>query len=288
MDRVGFILKPDSPEATELVGQLVPWLHGRGVKTSVLEGDAARPTGADVVSDADLATAIDIAVVLGGDGTMLRAAALVADHGTPVLGVNLGRLGFLTPFDPADARGAIVAAMAGRLPRGERARLMVTFEAIGAPRVQRPALNDAVIHQGGAARLIELEACLDGKLIETYRADGLIVCTPSGSTAYNLAAGGPILAPGQAAMALTPICAHGLTNRPLVVPQSSTVTVTLGGNTRTAVLTVDGQWTRAIAPGDRVGITATARPLRMFLSDKNYFDILREKLRWGARSIHEK
>src|SRR5688500_3754465 len=104
---------------------------------------------------------------------MLRAAALVADHGTPVLGVNLGRLGFLTPFDPADARGAIVAALAGRLPRGERARLMVTYEASGAPRVQRPALNDAVIHQGGAARLIELEACLDGKLIETYRADGL-------------------------------------------------------------------------------------------------------------------
>ena len=272
MDRVGFILKPSSPEAAELVAQLVPWLTGR------TRG----------VADADLAAAVDIAVVLGGDGTMLRAASLVADHGTPVLGVNLGRLGFLTPFDPADARGTIVAALAGRLPRGERARLLVTFEPHDAPAIVRPALNDAVIHQGGAARLIELDACLDGKLIETYRADGLIVCTPSGSTAYNLAAGGPILAPGQAAMALTPICAHGLTHRPLVVPQSSQVTVTLGGESRTAVLTLDGQWTRAIAPGDRVSITATARPLRMFLSDKNYFDILREKLRWGARPVAEK
>jgi NAD+ kinase len=253
----------------------------------VLESDAPRPTGAAVVADADLAAAIDVAVVLGGDGTMLRAASLVADHGTPVLGVNLGRLGFLTPFDPADARGAIVAALAGRLPRGERARLMVTF-ASSAGTVQRPALNDAVIHQGGAARLIEIEARLDGKLVETYRADGLIVCTPSGSTAYNLAAGGPILVPGQAAMALTPICAHGLSHRPLVVPQTSDVTVTLGGDSRTAALTLDGQWTRAMAPGDRVGITATARPLRMFLSDKNYFDILREKLRWGARSLDTK
>ena len=285
MNRVGFILKP-SAEAAALLGDLAPWLRGRSVEVVTLETDAPRLEGARVVSEAELPGAVDIAVVLGGDGTMLRAAALVADHGIPVLGVNLGRLGFLTPFDPADARGAIVAALAGRLQRTERSRLMVSYAPASGPREQRPALNDAVIHQGGAARLVELEARLDNKVIAMYRADGLIICTSAGSTAYNLAAGGPILTPGQGAMALTPICAHALTNRPLVVPQSGGLSVTLGGDTHTAVLTIDGQWARNLSAGDRVDITATARPLRVFLSDKDYFDILREKLHWGITSEH--
>ena len=283
MNRVGFILKP-STEAAALFSDLVPWLRGRSVEVISLATDAPRLEGARLVSEEELPAAIDIAVVLGGDGTMLRAAWLVADHGIPVLGVNLGRLGFMTPFDPADARGAIVAALAGRLQRTERSRLMVTYVPASGRPEQRPALNDAVIHQGGAARLVELEARLDGKVIAMYRADGLIVCTSAGSTAYNLAAGGPILTPGQGAMALTPICAHALTNRPLVVPQSGNLSVILGGDTRTAVLTVDGQWSRQFATGDRVDITATARPLRVFLSDKLYFDILREKLHWGVVS----
>jgi NAD+ kinase len=280
VNRVGFILKP-SAEAAALLADLLPWLRGRSIEVVTLATDAPRLEGARVVAEEELASAIDMAVVLGGDGTMLRGASLVADHGIPVLGVNLGRLGFLTPFDPADARGAIVAALAGRLQRTERSRLMVSYvPSSGAPE-QRPALNDAVIHQGGAARLVELEARLDGKIIAMYRADGLIVCTSAGSTAYNLAAGGPILTPGQGAMALTPICAHALTNRPLVVPQSGGLSVTLGGGTETAVLTVDGQWSRTFTAGDRVDITATARPLRVFISDKDYFDILRQKLHWG-------
>jgi NAD+ kinase len=151
---------------------------------------------------------------------------------------------------------------------------------------ERIALNDTVIHQGGLARLIDLEARLDGKQIASYRADGLIVCTPTGSTAYNLAAGGPILAPDQAAMVMTPICAHSLTARPLVVPQTGTLTVALAGadDSRTAVVTVDGQWARSLTAGDRVEITATAAPLRVFMSSKGYFDILRQKLHWGRHS----
>lgn len=283
MNRVGFILKP-SAEAAALLADLVPWLRGRSVEVTTLATDEPRLDGVKLASEEELPGLIDIAIVLGGDGTMLRAAALVADHGIPVLGVNLGRLGFLTPFDPADARGAIVAALAGRLQRSERSRLMVSYVPASGRREYRPALNDAVVHQGGAARLVELEARLDGKVIATYRADGLIICTSAGSTAYNLAAGGPILSPGQGSMVLTPICAHALTNRPLVVPQSGNLSVTLGGETRSAVLTVDGQWMRTFAAGDRVDITATARPLRVFLSDKDYFDILRQKLHWGARS----
>ena len=284
MKRVGFILKSDSAEAVELFEQLAAWLHGRGMVAVVSEADGVAPPAAEVVAEKDLASDTDIAVVLGGDGTMLRAAGLVADQGIPVLGVNLGRLGFLTPFDPADARGAIVAALSGRLPRVERARLMVSHHAAGGGAITRAALNDAVIHQGGAARLIELEARLDGRLIGIYPVDGLIVCTPSGSTAYNLAAGGPILAPSQAAMVLTPICGHALTHRPLVVPHTATISITLASTRNNAVLTVDGQGMRPLGPGDRVDIKATARPLRTFQSDKDYFDILRDKLHWGARS----
>lgn len=287
MNRVGFILKPQSAEAPELLAELVPRLASRGRRILVLEQeDLALPAGAELIGDADLAASIDVAVVLGGDGTMLRAAHLVADQGIPILGVNLGRLGFLTPFDPADAKEAIGAALDGRLAIEERARLRVIHRPHIGVAEQRIALNDTVIHQGGLARLIDLEARLDDRLIASYRADGLIVCTPTGSTAYNLAAGGPILTPDQAAMVLTPICAHSLTARPLVVPQSGTVSVVLPGDdeSRTAVVTVDGQWARSFAPRDRIEITATAAPLRVFRSDKGYFDILREKLHWGART----
>ncbi|HTE53190.1 MAG TPA: NAD(+)/NADH kinase [Kofleriaceae bacterium] len=287
MNRVGFILKPQSTEAPALLADLVPRLHGRGLRTVVLAQEGLEvPGGAEVVTDEAMSDAIDIAVVLGGDGTMLRAASVVADHGIPILGINLGRLGFLTPFDPSEAKDAMTAALEGRLAIEERARLRVTHRALGGPAEERIALNDTVIHQGGLARLIDLEARLDGRLIASYRADGLIVCTPTGSTAYNLAAGGPILTPDQAAMVMTPICAHSLTARPLVVPQSGTVTVALSGgdDSRTAVVTVDGQWARSFASGDRIDITATAAPLRVFRSDKGYFDILREKLHWGART----
>lgn len=287
MNRVGFILKPQSAGAAELVADLVPRLTGGGRRAVLLsQEDMPRPPGAELVAEDQLAAAIDVAVVLGGDGTMLRAAALVADHGIPILGVNLGRLGFLTPFDPADAAGAIAAALDGLLTIEERARLRVTHRSGAGPAEERVALNDTVIHQGGLARLIDLEARLDGRLIASYRADGLIVCTPTGSTAYNLAAGGPILTPDQAAMVLTPICAHSLTARPLVVPQSGTVSVSLRASDErgTAVVTVDGQWARSFPPGDRIDITATAAPLRVFRSAKGYFDILREKLHWGARS----
>ncbi len=284
MNRIGFIIKPQSAEAAALLADLVPRLTSGGRRAFVLaQPDVPRLEGAALVAEEELAPAIDLAVVLGGDGTMLRAASLVADHGIPILGINLGRLGFLTPFDPAEAREAILLALQGKLGIDVRARLRVTLYPRGADPEERIALNDAVIHQGGLARLLDLEARLDGKLIASYRADGLIVSTPTGSTAYNLAAGGPILAPDQANMVMTPICAHSLTARPLVVSQTGTLALALAGadESRTAVVTVDGQWARNFTTGDRVEITATAAPLRVFQSSKGYFEILREKLHWG-------
>jgi NAD+ kinase len=288
MNRVGFILKPDTPAAGALLEDLAGWLRGRGDQPVVVAEDAVQPAGAVVVAAAELAAAVDMVVVLGGDGTMLYASNLVADAGIPVLGVNLGRLGFLSPFDPAGARDAIERALAGRLPIRKRMRLAATcVPAAGAEPFVRCALNDVVIHQSALARMIELEARLDGQLITRYQADGLIIATPTGSTAYNLAAGGPILLPGQAAMAITPICAHALTNRTLVVPKEQTISITILGGSMPAAnvaLTVDGQSAHALAPGDRVDVTAARRSFRIFVSDKTYFDILREKLNWGVRS----
>jgi NAD+ kinase len=284
VSRVGFILKPDKSEAGALLESMVPWLRANGHVPIVTTEDQVAPAGAEIVPEESLGAAVDLTVVLGGDGTMLRAARLVADHGKPVLGINLGQLGFLAGYAPDEARGALEAAVSGKLAIGERMRLAVTFRRAGGEPVRRTALNDAVIHQGAMARLVELDAHVDGEFVAAYRADGLIVSTPTGSTAYNMAAGGPIVIPGQAAMVLTPICAHSLTNRPLVIPAESTIRMRLGADTRGVVLTVDGQWAHSFLPGDDVEVTAAAMPLRLFAAAKSFFDVMRDKLNWGLRS----
>jgi NAD+ kinase len=281
--RVGFILKPDKTEAGVLLEQLTPWLRDQGHVPVIPTEDQIAPAGSEIVPEETLGETVDLAVVLGGDGTMLRAARLVADQGKPVLGVNLGQLGFLAMFSPEEAKTAIAAALAGKLPRAERMRIQVTFLRTGADPVVKFALNDAVLHQGAMARLIEVNAWCDGQWIAAYRADGLIVATPTGSTAYNMAAGGPIVVPGQAAMTLTPICAHALTNRPLVINADATIRLQLGGEARGTILTVDGQWAHSFLPGDAVEMTAAKRPLVMFVSQQSFFDVMRDKLHWGVR-----
>jgi NAD+ kinase len=281
--RVGFILKPDKTEAGALVDELVPWLAERGHVAVVPTEDQITPVGAEIVPEETLGDVVDLAVVLGGDGTMLRAARLVADRGRPVLGINLGQLGFLVMFAPKEAKSALAAALAGELPRVERMRLAVTFARPGAAPVVKHALNDCVLHQGAMARLIDIETHVDGELVANYRADGLIVATPTGSTAYNMAAGGPIVVPGQHAMTLTPICAHALTNRPLVIGANATIRFQLATGARGVILTVDGQWAVSFLPGDSVEVTQAARPLILFSSRQSFFDVMRDKLHWGVR-----
>jgi NAD+ kinase len=282
--RVGFILKPDKSEAGVLLEELVPWLRALGHRPVVTAEDQILPTGCEVVPESEFGAAIDIAVVLGGDGTMLRAARLVADHERPVLGINLGQLGFLVGFAPSDAKRALTAALAGELTQIRRMRLAVTLRRQHAEPMTRYALNDAVLHQGAVARLVEIDAFVDGEFVASYRADGLIIATPTGSTAYSMAAGGPIVLPGQAAMVLTPICAHALTNRPLVIPASNTIRLTLGADVRDVLVTVDAQWGHSFRHGDFVDISAAEKPLVMFASRQSFFDVMREKLHWGARS----
>jgi NAD+ kinase len=282
--RVGFILKPDKSEAGVLLEELVPWLLAQGHVPVVSAEDQISPAGCEVVPEDELGAAVDLAVVLGGDGTMLRAARLVSDNGRPVLGINLGQLGFLVGFAPKNAKQALADALAGALTQTRRMRLAVTFRRPGAEPVIRTALNDAVLHQGAMARLVELDAFVDGGFVASYRADGLIVATPTGSTAYNMAAGGPIVLPDLAAMTLTPICAHALTNRPLVIGASNTICLQLGADVRGVLLTVDAQWGHSFLPGDVVEMTAAAAPLVMFVSRQSFFDVMRDKLHWGARS----
>jgi NAD+ kinase len=282
--RIGFILKPDKSEAGVILDELVPWLREQGHLPVVTSEDQISPGGCEVVPEDELGAAVDLAVVLGGDGTMLRAARLVADHGRPVLGINLGQLGFLTGFAPGHAKHALAEALAGTLAQTHRMRLAVTFRRAGAEPIVRYALNDAVLHQGAMARLIEIDAFVDREFVASYRADGLIVATPTGSTAYNMAAGGPIVLPSHAAMTLTPICAHALTNRPLVISASNTIRLQLGADMRGVLITVDAQWAHSFLPGDMVDIAAASTPLIMFASSQSFFDVMREKLHWGARS----
>jgi NAD+ kinase len=282
--RVGFILKPDKTEAGALLEDLVPWLRDQGHVPVVTTEDQIAPAGAEVVPEDEMGESVDLAVALGGDGTMLRAARLVSDHERPVLGINLGQLGFLAGFAPSEAKEALAAALGGTLKTTKRMRLAVTFTRPSAQPVVRYALNDAVLHQGAMARLVEIDAFVDGEFVASYRADGLIVATPTGSTAYNMAAGGPIVVPGQDAMTLTPICAHALTNRPLVIGAKATIRLQLGADVRGVLITVDAQWGHSFLPGDLVEMTTAPKPLVMFRSKQSFFDVMRDKLHWGARS----
>jgi len=282
--RVGFILKPDKTEAGVILEDLVPWLRASGHVPVVTTEDQIAPAGVEILPEDEIGASVDLAVVLGGDGTMLRAARVVADHGKPVLGINLGSLGFLVGFSQGEAHAAIEQALAGKLSAEKRMRLAVKFARAGAEPIMRYALNDAVLHQGAMARLVEIDTYVDDQFVASYRADGLIVATPTGSTAYNMAAGGPIVVPGQQSMTLTPICAHALTNRPLVIPATSTIRFALGADVRGVMLTVDAQWAHSFLPGDTVEVTAATRPLLLIRSQKGFFDVMREKLHWGARS----
>lgn len=286
MKRIGFILKPrQNEEARNLLYELAAWTRSKGLDAIVLKEDRVNPEGSTSVPEIHLAESVDICVVLGGDGTMLRACNAVAGRDIPLLGINLGRLGFLSPYDPANAKETLQQAIDGELPKAQRMRLTVTYKPVRGEVVRRNALNDVVISQGAMARLVELQAYLDDCFINSYRADGLVVCSPTGSTAYNLAANGPIMYPGLRAVAITPICPQGLSNRPLLVPADGVVRISISGESKGVVLTIDGQWAHNFEPGDCVEITAAPEPVTIFSSDHDYFNILRAKLHWGVGPI---
>jgi NAD+ kinase len=226
---------------------------------------------------------LDLLVSLGGDGTLLRGARLVAPYGVPVFGVNLGYLGFLTSIAPSELERAFADLLAGRVVSDKRMVLKASvIAADGTPKESFLALNDAVLHKGGFARVIRMGVYADGQEVGNYRADGIILSTPTGSTAYSLSAGGPIVSPSVDCIIATPICPHTLAIRPLVLPATETVAVEVLSPSEELVLTIDGQEGAQLARGDRLIVERAPTSLHLVrLPGQTFFDTLRRKLRWG-------
>lgn len=282
---IGVALKAGESDMAQLLQRVVGFIRERGLDVVLEVEAAAQVEGSGGLSLEEAAARADLFIVLGGDGTVLATARAIGVRPVPILGINLGRLGFLTDVAPADVDGALTSVFNGDYAVQERARIeVVTWE--GDREVSSElALNDAVFSKGpDVARLIDLETYVDGKRLGTYRADGLVVSTPTGSTAYNLSAGGPILDPEVEAIILTPICPHTLSLRPVVLADDSTVEVRLPRPDEVVHLTLDGQVGRRMRPGEFVRITRAAHPVRFLTEpDRDHFETVRAKLGWGTR-----
>jgi NAD+ kinase len=279
--RVGIVPRLNSEAAAQLTREMVARLAQRGVQAAV-ETEAAVsavPCGPGL----ELALKADLLVVLGGDGTLIHAAGLCAGREVPILGVNMGTLGFLTEFPRDRVWEALDAALAGKLQASRRLMLSAEVRRNGQVLLSGAALNDVVISRDALSRVARLDVSVDSNEAATYEADGLIVATPTGSTAYSLSAGGPIVYPTLDAILLTPICPHALTQRPVVLPADLPVRVKLVSRGEMFV-TVDGALGRHLEVGDEVQIrTAPHRTVLLKNPDLDPFAILRQKLRWGAR-----
>jgi NAD+ kinase len=284
--RVGLVTKPDATaEAQRVVLKLLDWLIAHGL-TPVLEKEVAALVPSASVETAlksDLPAQVDLLIVLGGDGTLLSMARAEGDLGVPMLGVNLGGLGFLTATTLDEMVPALEAVLAGGMDVEERMMLAARLLRAGQTVSEHIALNDVVITKSAMSRIIELAVSVDGRHATSYRADGLIVSTPTGSTAYNLSVGGPILFPSLDAVVLTPIAPHTLSNRPIVLPGPQRIDVTLRGD-QDVMLTMDGQVGVHLRERDVVQIEKAAARIRLLrFPQKDFFSVLRTKLKWGER-----
>jgi NAD+ kinase len=283
--RVGLVAKPDAAEAQRVVLTLLEWLGARGLAVVLEKETAGLAPAASVASasKADLPAQVDAVIVLGGDGTLLSMARAVGDLGVPLLGINLGGLGFLTATTLDELLPAMEALLAGVMAVEERMMLSARLVRGGQVVGEYVALNDVVITKSAMSRIIDLAVSVDGRHATAYRADGLIISTPTGSTAYNLSAGGPILFPTMDAVVLTPIAPHTLSNRPIVLPGAQRIDVTLRVE-QEVMLTMDGQVGVPLRERDTVEVgKARARIRLMRFEQKDFFSVLRTKLKWGER-----
>jgi len=280
--KIGLIFKWHDERVPEIAKDIIPWLQARDVEVFIDETTAKQlPVRTSVIPTDDLAANVDVIGVFGGDGTLLHAARLVGSTGIPIIGINLGSLGFLTKFKIEEMHTAFDELLKGQYQLQERMLLDVEVIKAGKTVVRYRALNDAVINKGALARIIDLDISVNDQPMLLTRADGLIISTPTGSTAYSLAAGGPILYPTLDAILIAPICPHALTNRPVVIPNRDVVKVCLHrGND--VMLTVDGQVGMPLLEQDCLKISRAKSDMRLVLPAGNtFFNLLREKLRWG-------
>lgn len=281
---VGIFSKPHSPQAVELVPELLNWLADRGIRVRLDQETARYDHRQPGLDRADVPEGCDLAIILGGDGTLLSAARAVGSRAIPLFAVNLGGLGFLTSISTQDLFPELELALAGALEVTRRRMLRVSLKRKNEPISEYQALNDVVIAKSTIARIVDLEAWAGDSFICDYKADGLIISTPTGSTAYSLSAGGPIVYPTVEAICLTPICPHTLTNRPLLVPSAMPIRIINRAKDEDSYLTVDGQVGSPLQAGDAVECeTAGFDVLLIRPPDKTYFDVLRQKLKWGER-----
>ena len=278
---VGLVVKRDRPEAVSLARSLTRLLHTER-RGAIAEADIAAKIGAEGVERHHLADKADLIVVLGGDGTMLGVARLIAGKPIPILGVNLGGLGFLTEITIEEARDTLARIIAGDYEVDQRITLEADVDRGSTGKIEHfRALNDVVIVKREMGRMLDMNVIADRQPVCSYRADGLIVATPTGSTGYALSAGGPIVFPNLRVLVLAPICPHTLSNRPVVLPDSFELEMRVKTDDNGAMLTCDGQESAALNPIDTIRVRRGKHPVSLVRSSHAYFEIWRDKLRWG-------
>ncbi len=281
--KIGIIIKHNKKEAVEEAVSLLKWLGTKDVQVFI-DNDLASQTGFKKgYNKNDMPELIDLLIVLGGDGTLLSAARLIGLNDVPILGVNLGSLGFLTEITRDEIYNVMEKVIKGDFECEKRMMLCTKVFRWGEEVAVYTVLNDAVVNKGTLARIIDLETKINGEYVTTYRSDGLIVATPTGSTAYSLSAGGPIVSPSLDSVIISPICSFTLTNRPIVLPDDVTIEITLKTPESDVLLTLDGQVGFPLKPDDIIRITRAANYLSLIKSPaRGYFEVLREKLGWGS------
>ncbi|MDH3627521.1 MAG: NAD(+)/NADH kinase [Acidobacteriota bacterium] len=281
--RVLFVAKVDS-DGPRIVDNIARRLEQEGIAVC-FESQTAHAMGRDDgLLPNDLPDDLDLGIVAGGDGTLLAAARLVSGRGVPLLGINLGSLGFLTEMQPEEVDSGVQQVLEGRYTIEQRQALRAQHVPEGGISREYIVLNDAVITKSALSRMIQIDVRVDGSRVAEYSSDGLIVATPTGSTAYNLSAGGPILDPRMSAFVVTPICPHGMTFRPLVVPGNADVEISLRSSGEQVYATLDGQIGFPLNDTDRLLIDCAPEPVRLVrVNDREFFQVLRRKLRWGER-----
>ena len=281
---VGIVSKPNKAEVAEILPDLTKWLRGHGYAFVVDPETAAHTTGAEAVSREEMAAKkLDFVIVLGGDGTLLSAARAVAKAGIPVVGVNLGALGFLTEVPLDELYPTLDSIDQGSCGIDVRSMVHCEVGRSGSIIAAFDAVNDVVVGKGTIARLNHCDVYIDGVFVSRYQADSLIVSTPTGSTAYSLAAGGPILMPNVESFVVTPVSAHSLTHRPLVVRDISQIEIVVMTGEEEAYLSVDGQAGMPMLDGDRVFCRKSQYQVKLLHTKGTFFDVLRTKLKWGQR-----
>lgn len=280
---IGIAGKPHKADVQKTANELRKWLEDRKIKVVQEDHLAIDPTS-PLPSRENLPQKVDMIIVLGGDGTLLSVARSVGNDEVPILGINMGGLGFLTEVTLPEMFPLLEKILDGNYSIRKRMLLTTTVNRKDGVRKTFQALNDVVINKGALARIVDIKAAINGEYLTTYRADGLIVSTPVGSTGYSLSAGGPIVCPGVNGIIITPICPHTLTNRPILIREKDTVTLTLLSKEDEVIVTVDGQVGHPIGYEDTVDISKSSNAIAMIVPHgKSYYEILRTKLKWGER-----